>query len=34
MELAGDKVFIRLLETIDAKALLQLESRNQNFFQM
>jgi [ribosomal protein S5]-alanine N-acetyltransferase len=34
MELVGEKVFIRYLETKDAEALLQLESRNQSFFQM
>jgi ribosomal-protein-alanine N-acetyltransferase len=34
MELVGEKVFLRYLETKDAEALLQLESRNQSFFQM
>jgi ribosomal-protein-alanine N-acetyltransferase len=34
MELVGEKVFLGYLETADAEALLQLESRNQSFFQM
>jgi hypothetical protein len=32
MELVGEKVYLRYLETKDAEALLQLESRNQSFF--